>query len=154
MIIRGGGAQDVRFMRDMLRHAYASASLVADLPVSRYVDRWGRRGDTAVIGLEGATPVGAAWYRLYSAAEPGYGFLDEETPELTIAVVPSRRHHGYGTVLLIELLDRARAAGHRAISLSVDRGNPAIELYERHGFREVGAQDGTVTMVAGLDTAE
>ena len=150
MIIRGGGAQDVRFMRDMLRHAYANASLVDDLPVSRYVDRWGRPGDTAVVGLEVSTPVGAAWFRLYTAREPGFGFLDEETPELTIADVPSRRHHGYGSQLLSALLEKARAAAYPAISLSVEEGNPAIALYEKFGFREQGRDGGTITMRADL----
>ena len=44
---------------------------------SRYVRGWGRPGDTAVIALEGGFPVGAAWYRLFPASEPGYGFVDE-----------------------------------------------------------------------------
>jgi GNAT superfamily N-acetyltransferase len=140
----------VRFLRDMLRHAYANASLVGDLPVSRYVDRWGRPGDTAVVGLEGATPVGAAWFRFYRADEPGFGFVDEQTPELSIAVVPSRRHHGYGSTLLKELLTRAREAGCRSISLSVDRDNPAIGLYRRFGFEEVASSDNNVTMRAEL----
>jgi ribosomal protein S18 acetylase RimI-like enzyme len=135
----------------MLRHAYAGASLIGDLPVSRYVDRWGRPGDTAVVGLEGATPVGAAWFRLYSADEPGFGFLDEQTPELSIAVVPSRRHHGYGSELLSALLAKARDAGFGEISLSVDAGNPAIGLYERYGFREVGREGQAITMRANLD---
>ncbi len=148
MIIRSGGPQDVRFLRDMLRHAYANASLVGDLPVSRYVDRWGRPGDAAVVGLEGATPVGAAWFRFYQAAEPGFGFVDEETPELSIAVVPSRRHHGYGSQLLEALLAKAREGGYRTISLSVDRNNPAIGLYEKNGFRQVAATDNTITMQA------
>jgi GNAT superfamily N-acetyltransferase len=150
VIIRGGGAQDVRFMRDMLRHAYANASLVGDLPVSRYVDRWGRPGDTAVVGLEGATPVGAAWFRLYGGAEPGFGFVDEQTPELTIAVVPSRRHHGYGSELLTALLEKAREAGYPSLSLSVEAGNPALGLYQKFGFREVGSTGGNVTMRADL----
>jgi ribosomal protein S18 acetylase RimI-like enzyme len=154
VIIRGGGAQDVRFMRDMLRHAYADASLVGDLPVSRYVDRWGRPGDTAVVGLEGSTPVGAAWFRLYSAKEPGFGFLDEQTPELTIAVVPSRRHHGYGSQLMSALLEKARAGGYPTLSLSVDDGNPAIGLYEKFGFREVERDEGAITMRADLTGGE
>ena len=153
MIIRAGGPGDVRFLRDMLRHAYANASLIGDLPVSRYVDRWGRPGDTAVIGLEGANAVGAAWFRLYRSSEPGFGFVDEETPELSIAVVPSRRHHGYGSELMTALLERARAAGYPSLSLSVDEGNPAIGLYEKYGFREVSRSGGNVTMRAelGLD---
>jgi GNAT superfamily N-acetyltransferase len=150
VILRSGGPQDVRFMRDMLRHAYANASLVADLPVSRYVDRWGRPGDTAVIGLEGSTPVGAAWFRLYERDEPGFGFVDEKTPELTIAVVPSRRHHGYGSQLMTALLEKAREAGHPSLSLSVEADNPAIGLYERYGFREIARNDNTITMRADL----
>jgi GNAT superfamily N-acetyltransferase len=150
VIIRAGGPQDVRFLRDMLRHAYANASLTGDLPVSRYVDRWGRPGDTAVVALEGATPVGAAWFRLYRPEAPGFGFVDEQTPELSIAVVPSRRHHGYGSKLLTDLLERARQAGYPSISLSVDTDNPAIGLYERYGFREVARNDNNVTMLADL----
>jgi GNAT superfamily N-acetyltransferase len=150
VIIRGGGAQDVRFMRDMLRHAYANASLVDDLPVSRYVDRWGRPGDTAVVGLESSNPVGASWFRLYSSAEPGFGFIDETTPELTIAVVPSRRHHGYGSQLMSALLEKARAAGFPTISLSVEEENPAIGLYEKFGFSAQSRDAGTITMRADL----
>jgi ribosomal protein S18 acetylase RimI-like enzyme len=134
----------------MLRHAYANASLVGDLPVSRYVDRWGRPGDTAVVALEGATPVGAAWFRLYRPEESGFGFVDEKTPELSIAVVPSRRHHGYGSKLLSELLARARDGGFETISLSVEDNNPARHLYERYGFREVFKNDNNVTMRAEL----
>jgi GNAT superfamily N-acetyltransferase len=138
----------------MLRHAYANASLIGDLPVSRYVDRWGRPGDTAVVALEGATPVGAAWFRLYRADESGFGFVDEQTPELSIAVVPSRRHHGYGSKLLDALLARARESGYATISLSVESDNPARHLYERYGFRPVVETDNNVTMCAELGSPQ
>ena len=48
------------------------------------------------------------------------GFVDETTPELAIAVVPSRRGRGIGETLLEALVERARAEGHRALSLSVE----------------------------------
>jgi len=150
VILRAGGPNDVRFLRDMLRHAYADVSLVDELPVSRYVDRWGRPGDLAVIALEGATPVGATWFRLYRARAPGFGFVDEETPELSLAVVPSRRRGGVGKALLTALLDKARKGGHHRLSLSVGRTNPAIGLYERFGFSKVGETEGAYTMVAEL----
>jgi GNAT superfamily N-acetyltransferase len=123
---------------------------VGELPVSRYVDRWGRPGDTAVVALEGATPVGAAWFRLYRPEEPGFGFVNEKTPELSVAVVPSRRHHGYGSKLLTELLACARQAGYETISLSVEDNNPARHLYERYGFSEIAKSDNNVTMHAEL----
>jgi ribosomal protein S18 acetylase RimI-like enzyme len=152
-VIRDAGPQDVRFIQDMLRHAYYwrwGAPDTVDLPVRRYVDRWGRKGDRGVIALDEGTPVGAAWYRLFSEKDAGYGFVDETTPELSIAVVPSRRGKGLGKDLLAALLERARKDGYEQVSLSVERDNPALRLYERHGFRKVGEAGNAYTMVADL----
>jgi ribosomal protein S18 acetylase RimI-like enzyme len=108
-----------------------------------------------MIAIDGGFPAGAAWYRLFSRDRPGYGFVDERTPELAIAVVPNARGKGVGSALLEALLERARAEGHDAISLSVDRNNAgAIELYERHGFERVREVDDSVTMLAHLQTTE
>ena len=154
-MIRPGGPQDVPFMRDMLRHAYYwrvdRVSSSGEPPVRRYVERWGRPGDTALIAIQDFQRVGAAWYRLFKSDNPGYGFIDEETPELSIAIVPSKRGGGLGSQLLDALLERARGDGYGAISLSVEQGSPAIGLYARHGFSEVGADDGGVTMRCELD---
>ena len=97
-----------------------------------------RELDSVAVGIDEFQPVGAAWYRLFEAAEPGYGFVDEDTPELTIAIVPSRRGKGLGEQLLTSLLDHARKEGYARISLSVEPDNPAIHLYEQHGFAKVG----------------
>src|SRR5258708_12845491 len=70
-----------------------------DLPVARYVNNWGRPGDAGLVAWE-AGPIGAAWYRLFPASAPGFGFVDEQTPELTIAVVPSRPGGGLGRQLM------------------------------------------------------
>jgi GNAT superfamily N-acetyltransferase len=150
VLLRRGGAQDVRFLRDMLHHAYYWRERVPGSLASRYVRGWGRPGDTAVIALENGFPVGAAWYRVFREAEPGYGFVDEQTPELAIAVVPSQRGHGVGDELLQALLQKARSGGYDRLSLSVEPGNPARKLYERHGFRVVEEGPDAWTMVAEL----
>ena len=156
LVLRRGGAQDVRFLRDMLHHAYYWKERAPDTgpgPVALYVKAWGRPGDTAVIAIDEGFPVGAGWFRLFGADKPGYGFVDERTPELALAVVPSARGKGVGSALLGSLLVRAREAGYPAISLSVDRNNAgAIELYERHGFGRVGEDADSLTMLASLDT--
>ena len=90
-------------------------------PVQLYVKAWGRPGDTAMIALVDGFPVGAAWFRLFKSSAPGYGFVEEQTPELAVAVVPNARGKGVGSALLTALLDRARADGYAALSLSVDR---------------------------------
>jgi ribosomal protein S18 acetylase RimI-like enzyme len=153
-VIRPGGPQDVPFMRDMLRHAYYwrvdRVSATGEPPVRRYVERWGRPADTALIAIQDFQRVGAAWFRLFRSDNPGYGFVDEETPELSIAVVPSKRGTGLGTELLHALLDRARTDGYQAISLSVEKESPAVGLYERHGFTRLREDDGGLTMRAAL----
>ena len=148
-MLRPVEVHDVRFLRDMLRHAYHwRVAEDAERPVYRYVQNWGRPGDAGIVALEGPHPYGAAWYRLFSEREPGFGFVDARTPELTIAVVPARRGRGAGRELLEALLARARAEGYGAVSLSAAAEQTAY--YERFGFETVRVGDHAVTMLARL----
>jgi ribosomal protein S18 acetylase RimI-like enzyme len=152
-MIRPGTPQDARFLRDMLRHAYywrPPEEAEGGVHPMNYVENWGRQGDAAMIALDQGFPVGAAWYRLFKPDRRGYGFVDEATPELSIAVVPSRRGAGIGGELMTSLLERARREGYRAISLSVAKDSPSIRLYERYGFERLDERDGAVTMRADL----
>ncbi len=148
-MVRRGSHADVTFMRSMLTHAYhwRVAGFDDEIPLSRYTENWGRPDDLALIAMEAGHPIGAAWLRRFTAASPGYGFVDEQTPELTIAVVPSRRHHGVGQELLDALLEQARAEGHQAVSLSVEHESPAVAFYERNDFTQVGHEHGALTMI-------
>jgi GNAT superfamily N-acetyltransferase len=148
-VLRPVDQQDTRFLRDLLRHAYHwRMAQDPDLPVFRYVQNWGRRGDAGVVAFDGPNAYGAAWYRLFPATAPGFAFVDEGTPELTIAVVPSHRGHGTGGELLEALLAQARSEGFSRLSLSAEPGQTGF--YEKHGFHELGREERTVTMVADL----
>ena len=144
--------QDMRFLRDMLRHAYHwRIAEDPDRPLFRYVQNWGRPGDAGVIAFAGPNAYGAAWYRLFTADEAGFGFVDERTPELTIAVVPSHRGKGAGKELLEALLAQARADGYDAVSLSTDPAQ--APYYERFGFERVRDDPHAVTMKKSLALA-
>jgi GNAT superfamily N-acetyltransferase len=147
-VIRRGNRQDVRFLRDMLRHAFywRSSELDEESSLWRYVSGWGRRGDAAMIALEGGFPVGAAWFRLFPRDEPGFGFVDEATPDVAIAIVPSRRGRGIGSELLEALVDLAREQGYNGLSLSVAPDSAAMHVFEKHGFERVEQTDGSWTM--------
>ena len=154
---------DLPFLWEMLWQAAAVSPEVREsgreralqLPeVRRYLEDWGRSGDAAVVAVtaEGAC-LGAAWYRLFPATAPGYGFVAEDIPELGIGVSPEARGEGVGSALLEELKGTARAQGFAALSLSVDSENPAGRLYERHGFEDVGVSeppDSSVTLLTWL----
>jgi GNAT superfamily N-acetyltransferase len=151
-MIRKGSHADVPFMRSMLAHAYAWRvnQFEAEIPLTRYVDNWGRDGDVALIATEGGHRIGAAWFRRFSAGDAAYGFVDDATPELTIAIVPSRRGHGVGQELLDGLLEKARAEGHDQVSLSVEADSPAVGVYERNGFERSDETHGGLVMKRAL----
>jgi ribosomal protein S18 acetylase RimI-like enzyme len=94
-------------------------------------------------------PVGAVWLRLLAGAERGYGYVDDETPELGMAVLPGHRGRGIGSNLIERALEAAGSA-YRKVCLSVSADNPALRLYERAGFERAGEDGSSVTMVKRL----
>jgi GNAT superfamily N-acetyltransferase len=110
--------------------------VLADPRYAMYLAGWPEPGDFGLVA-ESDGPVGAAWYRTFTTARHGHGFVAEDVPELAIAVVASRRHEGIGRRLLVELIDASVDQGHPALSLKVSRDNPARALYESVGFQPV-----------------
>ena len=160
MNIRPATHDDDGFLREMLYEAAAWNSdwprermiaALADPMLERYHRDWGRDGDAGVIAELDREPVGAAWYRLFTAEEPGYGFVDEKTPELGIAVSPLYRRKGIGETLLRALIVQAREEGFQALSLSVAVHNRSRMMYQRVGFEKVSEDEGgSWTMVVNL----
>ncbi len=110
----------------------------------KYLDGWTRDGDAGVIAMDDSGgPLGAAWYRLFDAANRGDGVLAHDyVPEIAIAVVPEHRGRQIGAALLTALAARANADGYPRIMLSVDPANlRARRLYDRCGFVEIDTDD-------------
>jgi ribosomal protein S18 acetylase RimI-like enzyme len=123
-------------------------SMLAEPRNARYVERWGRPADLAVVAIDRQEePIGAAWCRAFPAHAPGYGFVAPDIPELAIAVYPEFRGAGVGSLLLGALLAHASAAGVPGVSLSVARSNRARHLYLRYGFAVVGGDGSSDTML-------
>jgi GNAT superfamily N-acetyltransferase len=124
--------------------------------LTRYLEGWGRPGDDAVVALDlsSGRRLGAVWYRLMTSEEPGYGFVDDSTPEIAPTILPDHRGRGMGGALLREIRDVARARGYGALSLSVEHGNLAITLYERSGFVKLFETEDAWTMKADLSAGE
>lgn len=120
--------------------------------LSRYLENWGQSGDIGFIVelRKGRKPIGAAWFRQFSAQKPGYGFIAENIPELTIAILPEYRNRGLGRYLLTRLINQARLEGFPGLSLSVSKQNPAVGLYERLDFKTVREEGKTQVMRRAL----
>ncbi len=119
--------------------------VLADPRYAMYLTGWPRPGDYGLVAEQDGR-LGAAWYRTYTEVSHGYGFVAEDVPELSIAVIASRRHEGIGRRLLVDLVEASETQGYRALSLSVNDGNPARRLYESVGFVDVEKR-GSWTMV-------
>lgn len=93
--IREGVKADIPFLERMLLEAAlwsGNTGIDAHEIMSKpgiaviFVD-WGKPGDTALIAeTREGRPIGAAWCRYYSVEKHSYGFVDEETPEIGVAV--------------------------------------------------------------------
>jgi [ribosomal protein S18]-alanine N-acetyltransferase len=62
----------------------------------------------------------------------------DESELLLIAVSPARHREGIGLRLLDHFMQQAQASGVKRMHLEVRDGNPAIAMYKRAGFTQVG----------------
>lgn len=108
------------------------------------------RGDFGVVAERRGETVGVGWALFLPATEPGYGFLDEATPEVSLWVRQDTRRRGVGRTLLRRLQQEARERGVAGLTLSVETGNDARRLYAAEGFTPVAGRehDGVMVWVA------
>jgi ribosomal-protein-alanine N-acetyltransferase len=147
MQIRTGNHQDLPFIKRMLFEAFfwnpeiprpSMDDFFRSREIKKLLANWGRTGDRAVVAEIDGSPVGAAWFRLWTKSDHSYGFIHPDIPELGMAIMAEYRSKGYGRRLLKKLIVLADEDGYVALSLSVDPANFARKLYESEGFIKVG----------------
>lgn len=150
-IIRRATADDLPFIEDVFvitadwnpAAAKGAEFWRADPTFEKYVGGFPREGDFGLIAERDGTPVGAVWWRFFTSDDPGYGYVADDIPEIGIGVVAGLRGEGIGRALLKAIVAEAKGP----LSLSVEDGNPAIELYRREGFLPVGRFGNSTTML-------
>ncbi|MBD2364311.1 GNAT family N-acetyltransferase [Anabaena minutissima FACHB-250] len=150
--------QDEPFLWEMLYEA-AHMAEEGDLTVqdarnhpelARYVSNWGLKDDMGFVAtlVSSQQSIGAVWLRLLAGENQGYGFVDEQTPELAIAVYPEYRNQGIGTELMTHLLAAAQVV-YPSISLSTRQSNPALHLYQKLGWEVIPGSE-KINRVGGI----
>lgn len=89
---------------------------------------------------------GAVWVRIMD----DYGHVDDQTPSLAISLYPEYRGQGIGTQLLNQMLDMLRQKGYPQVSLSVQKENYALRMYQKAGFETVEERGEEVLMVVRM----
>jgi len=154
-IIRDIHETEISFLEEMLYEAIFIPEGSEKLPkeiikhpeLSRYIKEFGKIGDICLVAELQGKLIGAIWTRIYTENEKGYGFVNTETPELSMAIFEQYRHRGIGTLLLKEMIRKLIEHNYKQVSLSVDKQNYAFDFYKEHGFEIFESTKKSATMI-------
>ncbi len=155
-IIREIKKEEYSILKDFLYQAIYIPDGVAPPPKSiinspelqEYIIEFGcSKHDRAFVAEIKGTIVGAVWVRIMN----DYGHVDSDTPSLAMSVYKEYRGLGIGTALLRKLLSDLKSSGYLKVSLSVQKDNYAVKLYERVGFVVSDEKKEEYIMIAHLN---
>ena len=116
-----------------------------------YWDNWGAmKDDHCLVALIDDKIIGAVWIRTFQEEMKGYGYIDEYTPEVAIALFEEYRNQGIGTELMKQMIILMKEKNFRQVSLSITKGNPAVQLYDRLGFNVIDEKEEDYIMLLHL----
>ena len=94
--------------------------------------------------------VGSVWTQIMD----DYGHVDDETPSCAVSLYNEYRGQGIGSQLMMKMLDLLRQQSYKKVSLSVQKANYAVKMYEKSGFKTVDENEKEYIMAAELVTRE
>ena len=101
-----------------------SRDILADPQLQVYVQDFGKQtGDFGLFAEVEGVIAGAVWARIME----DYGYIDNETPSLAIALYKEYRGKGVGTALLQAMLKLLQEHGYEQVSLAVQKENYAVK---------------------------
>ena len=123
-------------------------SIIESPELQVYVEHFGtRRADYALAAEVDSKVIGAVWVRVMN----DYGHIDADTPSLAIALYKPYRGHGIGTALMESMLTLLKEKGESGLSLSVQKANDAVRMYQRLGFQIVDENEEEYLMMNELN---
>lgn len=90
--------------------------------------------------------VGACWTRIID----DYGHIDNKTPSFAISLYEEYRGKGIGTKLMKSMLAFLKEKGYRKTSLSVQKNNYAVKMYENVEFKIIDENKEEYIMLCDL----
>ena len=116
-----------------------------------YIEECGsRKGDHCLAADFDGRVVGVVWTRIMD----DYGHVDDDTPSLAISLEKEYRGRGIGTQLMVKMLEFLKELGYKQVSLSVQKANCAVRMYQRVGFRAVEEKEQEYIMLCELETMD
>ncbi|MBS7008776.1 GNAT family N-acetyltransferase [Anaerostipes sp.] len=120
--------------------------VINDPALKIYIEDFGKEHDHCLCAEADGKIVGAVWTRII----PGYGNIDDDTPEFAISLYKEYRGKGIGTKLMQEMLALLKVKGYTKASLSVQKDNYAFKMYQDLGFKIINETEEEFIMVNDL----
>ncbi len=96
-----------------------------------YVKNFGtQKHDKSFVAVVDNRIIAATWVRIMN----DHGHIDDNTPSIAISVLKEFRNLGIGTALLKTMIKYLRSESYIQVSLSVQKGNYAFNMYKKEGF--------------------
>lgn len=109
-------------------------SIVDDESLQIYIRDFGKLSDDRCLVAEfNGKVVGAIWSRIVN----DYGHIADDVPSIAISLYKEYRNKGIGTELLRQMMDLLKADGYKSVSLSVQKANYAMKMYQKAGFQVI-----------------
>ena len=121
--------------------------IIASPELQIYVERFGAlKDDFALVAEIEGKIVGAVWVRIMN----DYGHIDNATPSIAVSLYKDYRGLGIGTALMKEMLRILKDRGYKQASLSVQKANYAVNMYQKTGFEIVDEKGEEYSMLCRL----
>ena len=105
--------------------------IIDDDNLQVYIRDFGKSSDDYCLVAEADDKVvGAIWSRIMN----DYGHIADDVPSIAISLYKEYRNQGIGSDLLKQMLDLLKEKGYKSVSLSVQKANYAIKMYQKAGF--------------------
>ena len=121
-------------------------SIIEQPELQVYIEDFGKKDDWCLVAEVKGKIVGAVWVRIMD----DYGHIDDETPSFAISLYEEYRNMGIGTALMRDMLEFLKNKGYRRTSLSVQKVNYAVRMYQKVGFEVVDENEEEYIMVCRL----
>ena len=121
-------------------------SIIEQPELQVYIADFGKVDDWCLVAEVKEKIVGAVWVRIMD----DYGHVDDETPSFAISLYAEYRNLGIGTALMRTMLQFLKEKGYKQTSLSVQKANYAVNMYQKLGFEVVDENDEEYIMVCEL----
>ena len=111
-----------------------------------YIKDFGKADDWCFVVEIKEKIVGAVWVRIMN----DYGYIDDKTPSFAISLYDEYRNLGIGTALMRDMLELLKNKGYKKTSLSVQKANYAVRMYQKVGFEVIDENEEEYIMVCRL----